>query len=108
MLPLYVPPTHCWHAVTLRPVEYVPAGQLAQVTLFRYCPAVHLVQTVAEPSELYSAGHAMHALLVPSTKYVPAPQHSAVPAGVQWMNLPCAMQLLGVQAVQADLPAAVE
>jgi hypothetical protein len=108
VVPLYVPSTHCRHAETVTPVEYVPAGQLVQVVWTRYFPAVHLVQTVAEPSELYSAGHAVHASLVPSTKYVPAPQHVATPAGVQWMNWADAVQLLGVHAVQDVLSAAVE
>ncbi len=49
-------------------VEYFAAAHFWQMVLLMYVPAWHVVQELADPSEPVLAGHALHALSVPSTK----------------------------------------
>jgi hypothetical protein len=56
------------HTDSVVPVEYFASAHFWQMVLLMYVPAWHVVQELADPSELVFAGHARHVLSVPSTK----------------------------------------
>jgi hypothetical protein len=83
---------HAAHGIP--PSEYVPA---AHVT-------VHTAALVPVPSALdVPAGHDWQAVEVPSRKYWPDEQHTAVPVGVQRLVLPWDVQVGVVSAHETKL-----
>ena len=80
----YVPAMHATQAD--RPVleAYVPAVQFRHVRPCTYVPTAQEMHVLPEPSELVPAEQAWQALLWPSIKYWPPPQHTPVPFVRQW------------------------
>jgi len=80
----YVPAMHATHAD--RPVldPYVPTVQFRHVRPCTYVPTAQEMHVLPEPSELVPAEQFWQALLVPSIKYWPPPQHTPVPFVRQW------------------------
>jgi hypothetical protein len=79
----YAPAPHARQAETPDCEEKVPDWHEAHAPSDTKLPGAHDRQKLPDPSALVPALQFWHAVLLPSTKYWPPPQHTAAPSGVQ-------------------------